>query len=40
MSAFSPREKLKSLEKKRGDLEIEIKDLLQQIPEEFRDVKN
>lgn len=36
---MSNRDKLKSLEKRRADLEIEIKDLLDKIPKEFRDVK-
>ena len=34
----SGRDKLKTLEKKRSDLETEIKDLLETIPKEFRDV--
>lgn len=38
MSTVSPRNKLKLLEKQRSDLEIEIKDLLEGIPKEFRDV--
>eukprot|EP01084_Bolivina_argentea_P269799 458631_1 len=33
-----PRDKLKSLETQRKNLEIEIKDLLEQIPQEFRNV--
>ena len=36
---MSAREKLKQLEAKRKKLETQIKDLLDQIPVEFRDVK-
>ena len=39
MAAMNPRDKLKALEAKRAGLEKEIKDLLQEIPKEFRDVE-
>eukprot|EP01084_Bolivina_argentea_P108341 193624_1 len=39
MSTETPREQLKSLEKQRRDLEIQIQDLLQQIPQEFRNTQ-
>mmetsp|Transcript_13861 Transcript_13861/g.20899 ORF Transcript_13861/g.20899 Transcript_13861/m.20899 type:complete len:268 (+) Transcript_13861:44-847(+) len=38
-TSVSSRDKLKALEKQRGALETEIKDLLETIPKEFRDTK-